>query len=136
MERSKKISEWYSALTLESLEDIEVYYDSNCFFKDPFNEIHGVNKVKNIFIHMFSELESPCFKFIDIIEHADQSFLTWDFVFFIRGKEYKIHGSTHLKWDSNYVVYHRDYWDVGEELLTKIPLINKLYSLLVNKLSI
>jgi hypothetical protein len=130
-----KLIEWYEKLDRESLHCIDDLYDSQCFFKDPFNEIRGVEKIKKIFIHMFTNLENPHFIFLDIITNETSSFLTWDFIFFIKNKEYKIHGSTHLKWLNGKVIYHRDYWDVGEELLLKIPLIRSIYGYFAKKLA-
>ena len=86
---------------------------------------------------MFITFKNPHFAFIDTIENSEEIFLTWDFIFSYKEKLLKIHGSTHLK--LNYeekIVYHRDYWDVGEELLLKIPLIKSLYGFFQNKLTL
>ena len=101
--------------------------DDSVFFKDPFNELTGKDKVRKIFEHMFENLESPRFNIMDIIENSNEGFLTWDYFFVIRGIEYKIHGSSHLKHNKeSKIIYHRDYWDVGEEILLKIPVIKTM----------
>lgn len=127
---------WYESLTKESLADISKFYDRNVYFKDPFNEFRSLDKLGLIFSDMFLNLDNPHFVFIDTISDSDQIFITWDFIFKLKGKEFKIHGSSHLKVNQSHLVfYHRDYWDVGEELLLKLPLIKSLYSILRNKLS-
>ena len=51
--------------------------------------------------------------------------------------EHKIHGSTHLKYNvESKIIYHRDYWDVGEEILLKIPLIKIMYRYIQKKLAL
>ena len=130
MKSLKELMHWYETLTPETLANIQDYYDKDAFFKDPFNEIKGREKIEHIFQDMFLKLTKPHFVFIDIIEQDDQAFLTWDFIFTIKSLSYTIHGSSHLKLNQEkLVIYHRDYWDVGEELLLKIPLLKNLYSL-------
>ena len=36
----------------------------------------------------------------------------------------------------NKIVYHREYWDVGEEILLKIPFMKFMYSYIQKKLSL
>lgn len=132
-----EVVKWYEQLTPESVREITKYYTDDAFFKDPFNELNGVGNIQKIFEHMFDNLESPRFIFIDKIEGPQSMFLTWDFKFSLKSREFSIHGSSHLKFDdSNKINYHRDYWDVGEELLMHIPVIKKIYSMFRSKLAI
>ena len=129
--------EWVINLNESTLDEIVSYYDENVFFKDPFNEFNGREKLKKLFLHMFITFKNPHFVFIDTIENSEGIFLTWDFNLSYKEKLFKIHGSSHLKLnDEKKIVYHRDYWDVGEELLLKIPLIKSLYGFFQNKLAL
>ena len=137
MNRLSDLKEWVIKLNESTLEDIVSYYDENVFFKDPFNEFNGREKLKKLFLHMFITFKNPHFIFIDTIENSEGLFVTWDFIFSYKEKLLKIHGSSHLKLNfEEKIVYHRDYWDVGEELLLKIPLIKSLYGFFQNKLSL
>ena len=132
-----EFKEWFINLNESTLDDIVSYYDENVFFKDPFNEFNGREKLKKLFLHMFITFNNPHFIFIDTIENSKEIFLTWDFILGYKENSFKIHGSSHLKLnDEEKIVYHRDYWDVGEELLLKIPLIKSLYGFFQNKLSL
>tara|TARA_B100000676_G_C17814281_1_gene699160 strand:- start:239 stop:670 length:432 start_codon:yes stop_codon:yes gene_type:complete len=132
-----KVKTWYENLDRNSLDEIENYYDKEIFFKDPFNEINNRDNLKKIFHHMFENLENPHFVFIDSIDKKDQAFLTWDFHLKYNCKDYKIHGSSHLKFSKKQkIFYHRDYWDVGEEVLTKIPVLKNIYAFLRKKLAL
>ena len=129
MNNLKELKIWYENLKEGSLDEMEFYYDENAFFKDPFNEIEGRDKLMKIFAHMFETLENPQFVIHDSIENSGSAFLTWDFFLRIKGRDYKIHGSSHLKFNKeNRIVYHRDYWDVGEEILLNVPFIRLMYS--------
>lgn len=133
----KEIMNWYESLTQDSLNSLDRFYTEDSFFKDPFNEIKGREKIKLIFEHMFENTQSPKFSFIDMVESRGQAFLTWDFTFRIKNKEIKIHGSTHLKLNSDgKIYYHRDYWDVGEEVISKIPIVKNLYNVFITKFKV
>lgn len=132
-----KIIEWYESLTKESLNQITQIYTDDAFFKDPFNEFTGVSKIRKVFDHMFEEMESPLFVFTDQVIAGDKAFLVWDFKFILKGKPYSIHGGSHLVINSDgKIIYHRDYWDTGEELLAKIPILKIIYNQLRKKLGV
>lgn len=135
MNKVNELFTWYETLAPDTLKEIKNFYDQDLYFKDPFNEVKGVDKLIGIYSDMFENLENPRFIFIDKIMEGEQIFVTWNFNFILRQKEYCIHGSSHLKLnDKMLIVYHRDYWDVGEELLLKLPIIKNLYSVLKSKL--
>ena len=136
MKSLREFKEWFINLNESTLDNIVSYYDENVFFKDPFNEFNGREKLKKLFIHMFITLKNPHFVFIENIENSKEIFLTWDFIFSYKDKLFKIHGSSHLKLnDEKKIMYHRDYWDVGEELLLKIPIIKSLYGFFQSRLT-
>ena len=137
MNSLKDLTRGFENLKKESLDEIGFFYDENVFFKDPFNEIVGKDKLIKIFEHMFENLENPHFVILDTIENSECVFLTWDFYLKFKGRGHKIHGSSHLKYNKeNRIVYHRDYWDVGEEILLKIPVIKIIYSYIQKKMAL
>ena len=136
MNNLKELKAWYENLGKNSLDQIGYFYIEDVFFKDPFNEINGRERLRKIFDHMFENLESPHFVFIDTIENDEEAFLTWDFFLKFIRMEYKIHGSSHLKFNEDKRIgYQRDYWDVGQEVLSKIRYIKFLYGLFIKKLA-
>ena len=137
MNNLKELTLWYENLKKDSLDKIDFFYDEYVFFKDPFNEFKGRDKLMKVFTHMLENLENPHFVILDTIEDSDGAFLTWDFYLKIKGRGYKIDGSSHLKYNKeNKIVYHRDYWDVGEEILLKIPFMKFIYSYIQKKLAL
>ncbi|WP_372654358.1 nuclear transport factor 2 family protein [Halobacteriovorax sp.] len=137
MSNTTKIVNFYEKLKPADVSRLGEIYEEDAFFKDPFNELKSLSNIEKIFEEMFNELENPYFVFIDKISHNHQVFLTWDFVFTKNRRNFKIHGSSHLKLsESGKIMYHRDYWDVGEELLLKLPVIKSIYGALRNKLAV
>ena len=130
------IENYFNTLTRESVEnDLDFVYDKNAVFKDPFNEVEGIEKVRAIFLHMYETLDNPRFIVLEKMSETDKLFLTWDFIFELNKKEYVIHGSSYLKLNEfGQIKNHRDYWDVGEELLSKIPILKQLYGIFAKRM--
>ena len=48
MDRLTEFKEWFINLNEATLDEIVYYYDENIFFKDPFNEFNGREKLKKL----------------------------------------------------------------------------------------
>ncbi|MFZ4289228.1 nuclear transport factor 2 family protein [Variovorax sp. HJSM1_2] len=103
---------------------LQLYYDPQAYFKDPFNEVRGLPAIQAVYQHMFDGLEAPRFKVLDVLVDGNQCFLTWDFSFILRGRPQNVHGSSHLRLSpAGRIQYHRDYWDAAAELYEQLPLL-------------
>ena len=78
---------------------------------------------------MFEQVEAPRFVVHDCVGDANDAFLTWDFSFRRAGGEtLVIRGASHLRLaPDGRIRWHRDYWDTGEELYARLPLIGGLF---------
>jgi len=122
---------FYEALTPQSLAGLADIYAADAQFKDPFNDVQGLDAIRGIFAHMFVALRQPRFVITRQVTQGGNCFITWDFYFYLgnyrRDVEQKITGATHLVFDSEGLVrVHRDYWDAAEELYEKLPLVGSL----------
>ncbi|GGC88488.1 transcriptional regulator [Undibacterium terreum] len=128
------LADFYEKMTLESCQQLHLIYAADAFFKDPFNEVRGLDVIRSIFEHMFVQVDKPRFKIHTRILQNNEAFLTWDFMFTMKNRSYeaqKIRGATHLRFNAvGRVSYHRDYWDAAEELYEKIPVLGSLMRLL------
>ena len=125
-----RVVAFYESLQPADLVRLGELYTDDVRFKDPFNEVQGVVAVRRIFEHMFATLQAPRFVVHERIVQGAQAFLTWDFVFRLRGRgqaEIRVRGATHLRLAADgRVAEHRDYWDAAEELYEKLPLLGAL----------
>lgn len=135
-ERAALVADFYSTLTPESLSSLEGIYAPDAHFRDPFNDVVGVEAIAQVFEHMFATVKVPRFIITTrIVQHAD-AMLGWDFHLKLRGRDIVIHGVTHLRFDAaGLVSLHRDYWDAAEELYEHLPLIGAVMRLLRRQLS-
>lgn len=121
----------FEHLSLTDLAHMGRYYALDAHFKDPFNEVQGLDAIQGIFAHMFESLHAPRFEVTTRVVQGQQCFLTWDFLF--RFKSFQqdtlqtVRGASHLVLnEQGLVTLHRDYWDAAEELYEKFPVVGGL----------
>lgn len=122
-----RLHAFFTQLNPKSIALIGEIYAQNAYFKDPFNEVRGIAAIEHIFAHMFVQVDRPRFEIRQTVLQGGNAFLVWDFCFHMRRwnkAEQRIHGSSHITFDSSgKVAHHRDYWDAAEELYEKLPVL-------------
>jgi ketosteroid isomerase-like protein len=124
-----KAKSLFENLSRDKVSALRELYAADAWFKDPFNEVTGIDPICKIFDHMFDQVENPRFVVKDAVAQGADAFLTWDFMFSSArmGGQQLIRGASHLKFGADgKIAYHRDYWDVAEELYEKIPVLGGL----------
>jgi ketosteroid isomerase-like protein len=125
-----RVIDLFQSISADSARTLSQIYTDDVWFKDPFNEVQGLEQVSHIFTHMFEQVDAPRFVVTHSVLQDDQAFLTWDFLFRMRrfsDEEQCIRGATHVRFASDgRVAYHRDYWDAAEELYEKLPVVGSL----------
>ena len=125
------IVHFFETLSPQQLERLGELYTLDARFKDPFNEVQGVEPIVAIFRHMYASLDNPRFIVTGQVAEGNQCFLTWQFKFgfknFHKGVEQSIAGASHLVLaPDGRIQMHRDYWDAAEELYEKLPVVGGL----------
>jgi steroid Delta-isomerase len=123
-----RVAQFFESLQPSAVQHMGLYYTADVYFKDPFNEVHGLAQAQRIFSHMYVALNNPHFVVTDRIVQSSQCFLVWDFKFrfkrFDTITEQTVRGTSHLRFaDDGRINYHRDYWDAAEELYEKLPIV-------------
>jgi steroid Delta-isomerase len=141
----QRLSDFYTQITVESVPMLRELYAHDAYFKDPFNEVQGIDNIVKIFSHMFIQIAHPRFEVLSCIgsardekDEADEAFLVWLFYWKkdAQGNDAPpIRGSSHVKFNSlGRVTFHRDYWDAAEELYETIPLLGSMLRFVKKKL--
>lgn len=121
---------FFNHIAVDSVHRLADLYTDDAYFKDPFNEVCGIDKITPIFTHMFTQVDAPRFVVTSSVLQDDQAFLTWDFLFRMKRfstEEQCIRGATQLRFAADgRVAFHRDYWDAAEELYEKLPVLGAL----------
>ncbi len=132
--------DFFESVSPETLVRIGDLYGADARFKDPFNDVKGVPAIEHVFRHMFTQVQAPRFVVGERIVQGDSAMLVWRFEFGVRvGKTLRpqvVNGVTHFKFDAQgKVSLHRDYWDTGEELYMKLPVLGWLLRVLRRRLA-
>jgi len=135
--RFDELAVWFETLTPASLQHIAEVYAPSATFRDPFNDLRGVANVRQVYQHMFETLVEPRFVITSKLIDSASAFMTWRFLFTLRGKAYVIEGGTHFVLDEQgLIATHRDYWDAAQELYEKIPVLGAVLRGLRRKISL
>lgn len=129
---------FYEDLSPDNLEQLSNWYATDAWFKDPFNEVTGIDAIGGIFKHMFATLHEPRFQVQESVAQGNRAFLIWTFTFrsAVSAPQRCIRGASHVVLnDDGKVAHHRDYWDTGEELYEKTALIGGLFRFMRRRLA-
>ncbi len=123
---------FYHELTPDTVSRFGEFYTPDAWFKDPFNEVRGLPAIERIFRHMFEQVGEPRFVVTETVADANGAMLVWELSYRLRllgrGETQIMRGVSHLKFaPDGKVAYHRDYWDTGEELYMKMPIMGGLW---------
>lgn len=127
---ARRWADFFEALSPETLGEIALHCRADVRFKDPFNDITGVDNLRRVFEHMFETLDQPVFKVTDIAVSEQAAYLRWDFVFTPKGRTQKpwtITGMSEVHFDDTLkVLSHIDHWDAGEQFYARLPVLGRL----------
>jgi steroid Delta-isomerase len=126
-----RLVNYFQALSPATVADMSRVYTEDAYFRDPFNEVTGIEPIKHIFGEMFVRLHEPRFVITEKIVQENSAILIWDFDFRIKSLKpnlaRRIHGLSHIRFAADgRVNYHRDYWDAAGELYEQFPLIGSV----------
>ena len=77
----QQLIRFFETIDAGNVSQLALVYSEDVFFKDPFNEVRGLDEVVRIFSHMFEQVDGPRFVVTSHVLQGDQAFLTWDFLF-------------------------------------------------------
>lgn len=125
---------FFETLSVDTVQQLNLMYTDDAFFKNPFNEAHGRPAICRVFKHMFMQVTAPRLMVLTHAVQGDDAFLIWHFMFrmkLLSSAEQCIQGASHLRFSKDgRIDYHCDYWDTAEELYEKVPLLGSLMRLL------
>lgn len=110
----------------------EAVFDPDALFADPFQRVHGVQSIINVFRHMYASLENPRFEIIESIGDAEKGYIRWRFHY----NDTSFEGVSHVRFGRDgKVLSHIDYWDAASNVYEKLPVLGSVLRWLKRKLS-
>lgn len=139
-QRSLAIRQVFNDLRATNTEILDGFYTNDVVFEDPLGQINGLASMKEYYQAMYKNVQDIRFEFKEDAIVGDRHLSTW--VMYLRakglngGEEVAVHGVSELEFQaqSNHVIYHRDYFDMGEFLYQHIPILGSVIKLVRRQL--
>ena len=120
----------------ETLADWRALCAPDVRFRDPFNDVTGLDAAEGVFRKMFEDVSQIRFRVSDSALSDRCAYLRWRFAFRARGRDWTIEGMSEVGFDDRgRVVRHIDHWDAATQFYETIPLLGGLIRLVKRRLS-
>ena len=123
---------------MEQLEGIEDFVSVDIKFKDPLNELSGLDAFRRLLVKTLNEVKDLKFEVTHRAWTEDILFLRWSFQGEVRGLNYwKVEGMSEINFDERGLVcQHVDHWDAAGQFYEKLPLIGTIIRIIRNRLQV
>jgi hypothetical protein len=126
----------YQQLNKDNLTSLEKVYHPDIHFQDPAYSLEGIKALLNYFEHLYQDIEDCKFAVQSSHSHEDQAFLNWQMT--VKHRRLRnpvvVEGISQLTFSDNRVIFHRDYFDLGELVYEQLPVLGKLVSYIKQRL--
>ena len=115
------------SLTPENLHDIDQHVSADVHFRDPFNDVHGIEKMRAVFDDMFENISNIEFVIEDRMDQGQVTIITWTLSGVLMKKPWSVPGASRLTFnDAGMLTQHIDFWDAASGLYEHLPFIGWL----------
>ena len=133
----ERYREFFETLTPETLARLDALVTADVWFKDPFNDVRGVDAMTWVFRHMFENLGNVTFRVHRAVSEGDMCFMTWTFSATLRGAPWAVEGTSVVRFnDDGRVVEHIDHWDAATGFYERLPLIGWMLRRIRQKIAV
>ena len=125
-ERLRAYAAAFERLTEARLPGLADHLAPGVRFKDPFNDVSGVDAYLQIFRHMFAALVQPVFEVHHQALAGGTGYLYWTLTFRASAgaATRRIEGLSRVRFDAEgRITEHVDYWDPAEQLYADVPVL-------------
>lgn len=100
-------------------------------FRDPFNDVRGLDRVRAVFAKMFRLLQDVRIEVTDCAVSSDKPvcYMRWVFSYRLRRwpRAWRLEGVTEVHFDERgMVAAHLDHWDAASQVYEKMPAVGFL----------
>ena len=139
MNHSEKIKYVFNHLSSNNMSLVDEFYHPNVVFIDPIGSHVGMGSVKKYYEGLYKNVKFIKFDFSKIIEEKQTVVAIWKMTLLVDrlngGKPIVVEGNSVITFhDNDQVIYHRDYFDMGEFIYEKIPVFGFIIKKIKNQM--
>ncbi len=128
----------FNRLNAHNLELLETLYTPDVEFRDPVHELQGREALRDYYGRLYEGVESCHFEFSEWVIDGDRVALVWTMhvrhARFQKGRVITLKGVSQLLFAGDKVRRHHDYFDMGEFIYERVPLLGGLIRLIKSRL--
>lgn len=131
-------ADYFGSVSPKTAEDILPLVTKDIHFIDPFNDVHGQDKLMKVIHRMFEDVDNPSFTILDLAWSGDLCFMRWDFDCHQRWLgDWTVRGMTELQFSNEGLVSaHYDYWDASRHFYRKLPIVGSMIGFVAKKAAV
>ena len=137
-ERKESIIKAFNQLRADNLHILDQFYHPNILFEDPIGQVESLSSLKAYYKSMYENVTEISFDFSQLLEEGDSVMAAWSMKLRAKGlnsgKVVMVQGVSHIKFEKDLVIYHRDYFDLGQMIYEYIPLLGPTLKFIKKKL--
>ena len=120
-----KYIELFENLTQETIANCEQVVSADIRFKDPFNDLKGIELFRRMLFKTLEDVRDPKFHIQDQACSDSRHYIRWDFDGYVKGLgQLHLTGMSEITYDDDgRVCEHIDHWDASEQLYEKLPVL-------------
>ena len=132
---------YFADLTPQTVADLRDLAVADMRFRDPFNDVQGVEKVIRILQMSFEDTEGMRFEFIDRAVSGQVCYYRWRCLFtpkrMPKSGIWTFDGMSEVAFDTQgRVASHIDHWDASTQFYARLPLVGGLIRLVRRRLAV
>lgn len=135
----ERFTDFYENCTHQSISQLSGIYANNICLIDPVAEHNGLKSVERYFSQLLLNTVSCQCSVQAISGNESNKFVTWNMRFvhpkLNGGRTINVEGITHLKIQNDLIVYHRDFYDMGQMVYEHIPLLRSIIKTIKHRIA-
>lgn len=124
------VGQFYCQLSKHTLHHLPEIYHQDVVFADPAHRIEGLESLHQYFVNLYQNVQRCEFTIYEQHQIEQTAFLVWTMQLqhpkLASGRVIDVQGMSQIKFQDDKVIYHRDYFDLGEMLYEQLPLLGSL----------
>ena len=137
-ENAQSYIRMFENLSTETIAGMDAFVCPDVKFKDPFNDIAGIEKFRTLLDKTLGDVMEPSFDVTHRAWDGDVLFLRWTFQGRVKVLgDWVITGMSEIRFDAQgRVCEHIDHWDAAEQFYEKLPVIRVLLRVIKRRLRV
>lgn len=132
--------DFFNKLSVSNIHLVDQFYDKNVAFQDPVHKLNSSAEVKKYYEGLYKNVDSIRFEYGKGTESGDTVSLPW--TMYLKtpsingGREFTVDGVSIITFNpEGKVTAHRDYFDMGEFVYERVPVLKTLIGYIKRKLA-